>query len=630
MPNENDQFEKLIFNHFRQNKRFTQDSPVYPDVWRNYYSFEKTASQNLDNHRVDLILTPHRDFSASLLLKTLRERLILLRNSNDGIQASKWRLATTGESVAACLTLKELLLAVLPLSAWWRKNLWHDKTESEDLTWLKQVVGAIYWAHLRQKRSRTSAAFLAAMDKGEFIEKFQKNFPLTPTMIDEKLPTILWSVSVNRKATVSISESVPATKADAGCRLFNIYGAGITWAVIDTGIDVRHKAFRRIDPEKGSPYEHPDIDNDPSATGSNFPQKIESRVVASYDFTMFRKLMAGLEDHISEDTTGDDLHEKLKTIIGTTSNSQNAPLTPREINSLLQEMANSLKNGRSLDWSVIGPLLRISHNTKDYRAPIQEHGTHVAGIMAADMSVWGKEAPVQLTGMCPGIELYDLRVFDDEGEGDKFGILAALQFVRWLNKQKDQLVIHGVNLSLSISHQVSNFACGRTPVCEECQRMVAEGIVVVAAAGNEGQAIFQSANGSQEGFRSLNITDPGNAESVITVGATHRNKPHTYGVSYFSSKGPTGDGRYKPDLVAPGEKITSTIPGNAWKEMDGTSMAAPHVSGAAALLLARYRELIGQPLRIKALLCENATDLGRERYFQGCGMLDVLRAMQAV
>jgi subtilisin family serine protease len=137
-----------------------------------------------------------------------------------------------------------------------------------------------------------------------------------------------------------------------------------------------------------------------------------------------------------------------------------------------------------------------------------------------------------------------------------------------------------------------------------------------------------------EGFRALSITDPGNSESVITVGATHRDKPHTYGVSYFSSRGPTGDGRFKPDILGPGEKILSSVIGGDEFEntarMDGTSMAAPHVSGAAALLLCKHKELIGQPLKVKEVLCKSAVDLGRDRYFQGYGMVDVLRALQSI
>jgi subtilisin family serine protease len=86
----------------------------------------------------------------------------------------------------------------------------------------------------------------------------------------------------------------------------------------------------------------------------------------------------------------------------------------------------------------------------------------------------------------------------------------------------------------------------------------------------------------------------------------------------------------KPDLVAPGERIRSTLPNGKWGELDGTSMAAPHVSGAAAMLMARYPELVGRPRRIKQILCDSATDLKRERSFQGNGMLDVLRAFQSI
>jgi hypothetical protein len=221
-------------------------------------------------------------------------------------------------------------------------------------------------------------------------------------------------------------------------------------------------------------------------------------------------------------------------------------------------------------------------------------------------------------------------VLGPDGTGDEFTVMAALQFIRHLNATKDQMTIHGANLSLSLRHDVANYACGRTPVCDECERVVASGVVVVAAAGNDGYMRITTPGGDAEGYRSISISDPGNAESVITVGSTHRHQPHTYGVSYFSSRGPTGDGRSKPDLVAPGEKITAPVSNDAVRTKDGTSMAAPHVSGAAAMLLARHRELIGQPQRIKTILCASATDLGRERYFQGSGMVDILRALQSI
>jgi subtilisin family serine protease len=421
----------------------------------------------------------------------------------------------------------------------------------------------------------------------------------------------IYQVSRNRIATASIARSCLAIKADAARRLFDISCEKLAWAVIDSGIDATHPAFRRRTNAVpavpiGAPFQNSD------GEAGNF-----TRVVQTYDFTQIDRIL---------DPRSRDKPDCLVTRQEKTPNAE-------ELESQLTEVRQALNNGRTIDWKIIAPLLLVPHQVGQYAPPQMDHGTHVAGILAAN---WRREDPgasldEDLVGVCPDLRLFDLRVLNNEGVGDEFSVMAALQFVRYLNSTNDYPVVHGVNLSLSLRHDVANYACGRTPVCEEVERVAAAGIVVVAAAGNQGYRKYATADGgASEAYNSISITDPGNADSVITVGATHRFKPHTYGVSYFSSRGPTGDGRRKPDLVAPGEKITSPLPLESYGMKDGTSMAAPHVSGAAALLMARYVELVGQTERIKQILCDTATDLGRERYFQGAGMLDVLRALQSL
>ena len=131
----------------------------------------------------------------------------------------------------------------------------------------------------------------------------------------------------------------------------------------------------------------------------------------------------------------------------------------------------------------------------------------------------------------------------------------------------------------------------------------------------------------------MTINDPGNSDLAITVGSTHRTAPHTYGVSYFSSRGPTADGRRKPDVVAPGERIVSachqygddaTLGKDLYVEMSGTSMAAPHVSGLIAAFLSARREFIGYPDRVKEILIANCVDLKRDPYIQGYGMPNLI------
>jgi subtilisin family serine protease len=169
---------------------------------------------------------------------------------------------------------------------------------------------------------------------------------------------------------------------------------------------------------------------------------------------------------------------------------------------------------------------------------------------------------------------------------------------------------------------------------------------VVAAAGNTGYGYNTDVNqGAVAAGQGQTINDPGNTEAAITVGSTHRDMPHTYGVSYYSSKGPTGDGRAKPDLIAPGEKILSCAAGTTrekvadkpkmppnidYVEDSGTSMAAAHVSGVIAAFLSVRPEFIGRPADVKRIFMSTATDLGRVRDFQGSGLVDLMRAIQSV
>jgi subtilisin family serine protease len=423
----------------------------------------------------------------------------------------------------------------------------------------------------------------------------------------------IYLINLNRGASQTLFDSRKTVKADAGCQLFNIDTNGLAFAVIDGGVDARHEAFRDL-----------------RASADITEAPLRSRVKATYDFTMVRDIInvANAEDpaaatpiHLPRIQKLWDAREKI-----------DAVKTGFEHLKIRNDAA------RDLDWTIAEPLIRIPHDAAQspddpmgYKPPGTDHGTHVAGILASNWE-HPSDGPigVPLVGMCPDLSLYDLRVFDTDGHGDEFAILCALEFVGWINRDRGHPVIHGANLSLALVHDVDSFACGQTPICEACNHLVGLGTVVVAAAGNTG---FEAAANKQSlgnGYRQISITDPGNAGAVITVGSTHRRDPHLYGVSYFSGRGPTGDGRRKPDLLAPGEKITSTIRENGMQRMDGTSMAAPHVSGAAALLMARYPELIGRPLRIKEILMETATDLKRDHDFQGAGLLDVLRALQSV
>ncbi len=371
-----------------------------------------------------------------------------------------------------------------------------------------------------------------------------------------------------------INKSASTVKADAARTAFATAGAGIVWAVVDSGIDRRHTHFAE--------YNNLALD----------------RPLAHKDFTFGGKPSLALTDGFG-------------------------------------------------------------------------HGTHVAGIIAGDSRGFGAlkapRAPVAIralrdenddtdyvelpadnfVGMAPKCKLVSYKVLDDAGRGETTAIIAALQHIQAVNRFSDKLKIHGVNLSVGYPIDPTWFACGQSPICVEVTRLVNSGVVVVVAAGNTGYGYNTDFVGgaSVAAGQGQTINDPGNTEIAITVGSTHRDMPHTYGVSYFSSKGPTGDGRAKPDLIAPGEKIISCAAGATrakiaakpnlpsiidYVEDSGTSMAAAHVSGVIAAFLSARPEFIGKPVEVKRIFTSTATDLGRVRDFQGSGLVDLMRAIQSV
>lgn len=667
---------RFVFQTYGRARR-TQDSPIMPDVWLRYIRIaEAIANFNIardarpdsedapPDDTVDLLLTMSSGERPGRIVKKLQDDL----GSTKGVpikdyrfaQRQPARIALSDRRIVARANFNTLACYIVPLSGWWMeliKDDSHFNNTFDDLTVhaekprgkyaeLGRYVALVGFVdYLMRASSRETIRELGALaDRLGAVNGGPAQQPI-PILreIYQHARSLLWHavptpaereefskgislISLNRPAQQTLFESRATVKADAAHRVFEINTSGIAFAVIDGGIDATHPAF--LDRLKKEVAEL-----GPTPLPADCLKY--SRVTETYDFTLLREIIdyAISEVEPKEEEDPNEAKAHLLPVPEGKEGYSIAALSRRHPRAF-RHLAIRNKFARDLDWEIVRPLIRVSHaDDRHYLPPETDHGTHVAGILAAS---WPKQkekgVEQDLFGMCPHLTLYDLRVFDADGHGDEFAILCALEFVGWLNRDRAVPVVHGVNLSLALAHDVDSFACGQTPVCEACNHLVGNGTVVVAAAGNtgfeNGASVEKQSMGT--GYRQISITDPGNADHVITVGSTHQRDPHVYGVSYFSARGPTGDGRRKPDILAPGEKITSTIPGPDLQRMDGTSMAAPHVAGAAAMLMARYPELIGRPARIKEILMSTATDLKREAHFQGAGLVDVLRALQSV
>lgn len=256
------------------------------------------------------------------------------------------------------------------------------------------------------------------------------------------------------------------------------------------------------------------------------------------------------------------------------------------------------------------------------------HGTHVSGIIA------GSAVDGHIHGMAEKAKIVVYKVLNDRGEGEDAWIIKALDHIAETNENKSALHIHGINLSLGGPYDASVYGCGFTPICMELRRQWRSGVLVCVASGNEGQVEVSTPDGEVELNSPMSIGDPANLEDCIAVGSVNADRPHLFGISSFSSRGPTSDGRVKPDVVAPGERINScsskyrlSVPETHYRTDSGTSMAAPHVSGVLAAFLSVRKEFIGRPDEVKELLLRTCTDLKRDRYHQGHGVPNLMRML---
>ncbi len=247
------------------------------------------------------------------------------------------------------------------------------------------------------------------------------------------------------------------------------------------------------------------------------------------------------------------------------------------------------------------------------------HGTHIAGIIAGN----GKASGGLFEGVAPGSHLVVIKVLNKNGEGNIENVLLG---IRWLLEHYKEYQIRIVNISVG-STRGRDFD-ETSPLVMSVNKLWSAGLTVFTAAGNHGPDPYS-------------IGAPGNSRKIITVGSSDIIKD-AYGVDY-SGRGPTKNCIKKPDIVAPGENITSCYPmlpgilpgsyyplptkkgwpdfynGFPYYKRSGTSMSTPIVSGCAALLLEKYPGLTNK--EIKLHLRNTALNLGYPHSRQGWGLV---------
>jgi len=281
------------------------------------------------------------------------------------------------------------------------------------------------------------------------------------------------------------------------------------------------------------------------------------------------------------------------------------------------------------------------------------HGTMIAGIIAGS----GASSNGRYVGIAPGANLINVKVIDQNGNGRVSDIIAGIEWAIYNGADVLSLSLGGINLGET-----------NPPITMAADNAADKGVVVCVAAGNrnstESESQLTGASASQlKGPSPVELSQaggsgkdvyflfvpivlalppglidsPGDGVSVITLGSTDA-EGH---MASFSGSGPTRDDRIKPDVVAPGTDIISTVPAGLkgpeyvdiyYARESGTSLSTPIAAGLAALLLQEKEDLT--PAGVKGAMTRGASKLNNshgvtyEAYYQGTGLLDALHSHQ--
>lgn len=234
------------------------------------------------------------------------------------------------------------------------------------------------------------------------------------------------------------------------------------------------------------------------------------------------------------------------------------------------------------------------------------HGTHVSSIVAGE-----GDGNAAYKGVAPGAALVGVKVLDSQGSGLMSDVTAGID---WVVANKS---LYGVEV-ISLSLGTSTSSDGTDSTSLAVNNAFNNGIVVSVAAGNSGPAKYT-------------VGSPGAADKALTVAAMADAGELGFNLANFSSRGPTADGRIKPDIAAPGYNITAAQANtvNGYVQYSGTSMATPFISGTIALILDANPNLT--PVEVINIITGTATDWGpaSKEIDYGFGKLDSYEAIKA-